>query len=700
MNFKTLMISLVSFAASTLHVDAQNIIQNGNLETRVADATNGIPTTHGQVYKATGWTIPPTTSACTYGNQLNTPDLFDRLDYSPSGCNSAQSNAGVPNNWMASNIEVNPLFGGDRYIGLYEKETVSATLAQALQADNYVLQFYSRPSPCKNITNANICIRLTDGTNFVSVGNISLSDSRDGSVWTLHTLCLDFSNVPDIQLYNNVILQYTETLNQFTTSGYTFFDNFTLAKANAGTDKTINCGGATQIGTNPTGIWGATYSWSPSTGLSNTSISNPTASPTTTTTYTLTVNAGGCVMTDIVVVNVNTNVTPVPTFTVSSPICAGNPIIVNGSATTDETGYMWKVQPCSSGGVVFGTEVQGTWVNSPGAQVGSLDLTVNTPNVFPGYTFQANQYYKITLGVASPCSGWVQYSQIIFVNPKPVANAGADVTICQGTCTTIGTPAATGTTYQWSIASTGKTITLPTTAQVQVCPTVTTTYNLVATNSAGCTSSDQVIVSMSTAPTYINPNFTISFTSTVPSGNNQPYTISCAPSTPMPANSHFQWYIQEIDQWGNNIGSSVGPNWPAWQSTTSFPGYTFLTCHWYRISRGTWSDCVGWAQSNQVLDTCVIGTRMGMNIGQAVETFSISVYPNPASDQLFVEVQTDAAGASQFDLYNVLGEKVRSIRITDERSSIDLAGLSPGMYYYKVSQGGTIRKASSLVIVK
>ena len=51
---------------------------------------------------------------------------------------------------------------------------------------------------------------------------------------------------------------------------------------------------------------GSSYSWSPSTGLSATNVSNPTASHTSTTTYTVTVTDGNsCTATDDVVVSVD-----------------------------------------------------------------------------------------------------------------------------------------------------------------------------------------------------------------------------------------------------------------------------------------------------------------------------------------------------------------------------------------------------------
>lgn len=54
---------------------------------------------------------------------------------------------------------------------------------------------------------------------------------------------------------------------------------------NAGDDKFICTGGSTLIGT--PGQSGYSYYWSPSTGLNNSNIAQPTANPNTTTTYTV-----------------------------------------------------------------------------------------------------------------------------------------------------------------------------------------------------------------------------------------------------------------------------------------------------------------------------------------------------------------------------------------------------------------------------
>jgi len=77
-----------------------------------------------------------------------------------------------------------------------------------------------------------------------------------------------------------------------------------LPVANAGADKTKTAAGAAvQIGV--AAVAGCTYVWTPTTGLSSGTISNPMANPAATTTYSLTVtSAQGCTKKDDVIVTV------------------------------------------------------------------------------------------------------------------------------------------------------------------------------------------------------------------------------------------------------------------------------------------------------------------------------------------------------------------------------------------------------------
>ena len=84
---------------------------------------------------------------------------------------------------------------------------------------------------------------------------------------------------------------------------------------------------------------GATYAWSPSSGLSATTIPNPIASPSVTTNYVLTVtSADGCVSTDSVLVTVNDSITVDAGSDVT--ICEGSALSLTGAGS--ESIYAWS----------------------------------------------------------------------------------------------------------------------------------------------------------------------------------------------------------------------------------------------------------------------------------------------------------------------------------------------------------------------
>ena len=115
-------------------------------------------------------------------------------------------------------------------------------------------------------------------------------------------------------------------LHQVCFNRISFVDNFNLV------DTAICSGETVQLdATIPSGV---TYSWSPTTGVSDPSIANPILSPTSTTTYTVTINdVCGDSITEDVLITINPNGTS--DFTQIDPICegSGNPLIstsING----------------------------------------------------------------------------------------------------------------------------------------------------------------------------------------------------------------------------------------------------------------------------------------------------------------------------------------------------------------------------------
>ncbi|MBN4081616.1 gliding motility-associated C-terminal domain-containing protein, partial [bacterium AH-315-C07] len=151
-------------------------------------------------------------------------------------------------------------------------------------------------------------------------------------------------------------------------------------------DSSICIGDSVRIGSSPTGTGGIgvlSYAWTPSSGLSSITATNPFAFPSVTTDYAITVtDANNCI--DIDVVQVRVNLLPIPNAGPDSSICDGGTVVI--SATGGGT-YNW----------------------SPGGATTS-SLTVSPAS---------NQDYIVTVNSDSGC---VQVDTVfIIVNQKPTA---------------------------------------------------------------------------------------------------------------------------------------------------------------------------------------------------------------------------------------------------------------------------------------
>lgn len=263
-----------------------------------------------------------------------------------------------------------------------------------------------------------------------------------------------------------------------------------LPSANAGSDDAICFGNSTNL--NATG--GTDYAWSPSGGLSSTSISNPVANPTSTTTYYVTVSdANGCSSTDDVSVTVN----PLPAADAGADaaICEGSSVMLGADGGTS---YVW----------------------SPSA--GLSDAFISNPTADPAVTTT----YTVTVIDANNCSATDDV--IITVNLLPTADAGADTTICEGN--TIVLSASGGETYSWNTGDS--------TSSFSISPSASSTYFVTVTDMNGCSASDDITVNVTATPV-------ITLT-TEPTDNSiyigQLFTVTTTPST----FSNYSFYIDSL----------------------------------------------------------------------------------------------------------------------------------------------------------
>lgn len=130
-----------------------------------------------------------------------------------------------------------------------------------------------------------------------------------------------------------------------------------------------------------------------------------------------------------------------------------------------------------------GAGTEGTYIWNTGAT--SATLSVN-PIITTTYTVTGTN----SLGHQGTAS------VVVTVNPLPTALAGADLSIQAGNSASL--TASGGISYLWSNGATS--------AMTTVAPQATTTYTVTVTSSAGCTSSDNIVVTVSAAPCSVSLN--------------------------------------------------------------------------------------------------------------------------------------------------------------------------------------------------
>lgn len=367
----------------------------------------------------------------------------------------------------------------------------------------YTFQITIDPPPVASFTSNSVCQGVaTNLSSSNTTGNISSwswnFNNGGGSTSSQQNPSWTFTNSGTY----NVLLSVTDA-NGCVDDTTISVNVWAVPVADAGLDASVCNGSSATLTATGAGV-GGTYLWS--SGQTTASIS---VSPAATTTYTVTaITSNGCQDTDDAIVNVN-----------SMPVANAGPdvAICQGAATTL---------------TATGAGMGGTYTWSNGATTATITVTPNS-----------TQTYTVTAASGPGCTS-TDVVQVT-VNTAPVANAGADVSVCNGTSATL--TASGGTNYVW--IGTGQN-----TASLTVTPNATTTYQVQVTDAGGCPDTDAVVVTVNPIPvaTFINSgpvcqggNITFTDQSNVASGS--------------------------INQWQWNIGGSTGT------STQQNPSSTYNT---------------------------------------------------------------------------------------------------------------------------
>jgi len=278
--------------------------------------------------------------------------------------------------------------------------------------------------------------------------------------------------------------------------------------AHAGVDRTIASGGScTLLGRNTGGVGPFTFSWSPTAGLSDPNIAQPTASPTVTTIYTLTVT-DSLAATDSDSATVTVASAVVAEAGPDSTIAAGGSALLAGSASGGLAPYTYSWSPTD----------------------GLSDPNIAQPTASPSATT------AYTLTVTDNLSQISTDSATVTVASAVVAEAGPDSTIASGGSALLAGSASGGVepyTYSWSPTAD---LDDPTSATPTASPSETTVYTLEVTDSLLQTDTDSATVTVASAViAEAGPDRTIAAGGSTTlagsaSGGVEPYTYSWSPT--------------------------------------------------------------------------------------------------------------------------------------------------------------------------
>ena len=276
-----------------------------------------------------------------------------------------------------------------------------------------------------------------------NTGGVTDSDTIYGSDPALGDCCLailtlELDNVPGNTSVINVEVITDAAHNPNGTgcgqswdiSGTYFFEYecpCTAVTANAGTNK-VTCAASNQDvlleGSATGGTSPLEYSWSPTTGLDNPNIAQPTASPTSTTTYTLTVTGDdGCSDSDDVIVTVNNNYTDPGTISGDESSCgAFDPSLITSTSLPSggnggSTIYIWQHRTWNCN-----TEAFSVWSNIASSNAATYD---------PPFISSTTEYRRVAR--RSSCSAWVYSSTVVKEVVDEFTNGGSisgDETSC------------------------------------------------------------------------------------------------------------------------------------------------------------------------------------------------------------------------------------------------------------------------------
>jgi len=251
--------------------------------------------------------------------------------------------------------------------------------------------------------------------------------------------------------------------------------------SNAGDDKSIAFGTNTILqGTASGGSGNYSYHWEPAAKLINPNVANPVTinlSESTDFTFTATDLGNSCYHSDVITVTIVGGPLAVQLIADPATICLGSTTTINAQSGGGSGSYSYA------------------WSSNPAGFISTIeDITVK-PDVTTTYTVAVFDGFNTMLNHIT-----------ITVNPNPIVVPGSNITIPHGTTTSLNGYASGGYppyTYSWDPAALVTPANQSSTTTVNL--TQTTNFILTVVDANGCTTSEDVLVTISGGPLSVSP---------------------------------------------------------------------------------------------------------------------------------------------------------------------------------------------------
>lgn len=329
---------------------------------------------------------------------------------------------------------------------------------------------------------------------------------------------------------------------------------------------------------------------------------------------------------------------PWATFVLNDSICQGSTInLTANSATMSVSGYTWSTSP------------SGPLISSPSLSTTSIQ-------------FNNAGTYTVSLTAASGTNISYYTDTLVVLSNPTVTSSGPVNPICppptsQGP---IDLYAYGANTYTWyPSVTTGSVLNL------WPYPSVSTTYTVTGTDMYGCT------------------NYTTQYVQVLP----MPWVYASGPSV--------------VCNGATNCFTAGGALWNySWSGPCGFfyngtaPCFSLSSgCGGTFTVGGVDGQCAGETTISIVVSPCT-------GINEMITESDFNIYPTPVTDKLTVETKDATDGSVEVELSDLSGRKILHELVTKDNSgrfSVDVSGLSPGIYFVSINSGGKQNKPVKII---